>query len=328
MFNRVWIAVMAVLAPAFAHSTVMVVDGGNTRGGGLVKPIIRPLGHMSGKADAAATEDAMDSLAAPAGQKVWIIDPKRDKSYREVFQKWADESDWTLLWQLPQGYAPRNKSSLTGEFSSVFSKAIKGLGSTIGALDVKFYTGNRVVTVGFLPVKRSETTYMKLGKKTVPVTTESPASDTAITFLEDAYIGVASDPATTSKASVSLASSLGAGETVITAPSGKAVVSTMEPVAQPVEPPPTQEWKVTSADKDVRSLLDRWSKEAKEARYQILWEVPRDLELGAIATVSGTFEDALDSVLLSLVDAEYPIEAVMYDGNNVVRIVKHIPGNK
>ena len=130
------------------------------------------------------------------------------------------------------------------------------------------------------------------------------------------------------KESVSLASSLGAGETVIAAPSGKPVVSKTEPVTQPAEPSPAQEWKITSADKNVRTLLERWSKEAKEARYQILWEVPRDLELGAITSVSGTFEDALDSVLLSLVDSEYPIEAVMYDGNNVVRIVKHIPGNK
>lgn len=93
------------------------------------------------------------------------------------------------------------------------------------------------------------------------------------------------------------------------------------------EVPFVQQWKITNADKNVRILLERWSKEAKEARYQIIWEIPRDLELGAIATVSGTFEDALESVLISLVDSEYPIEALMYD-NNAVRIVKHIPENK
>lgn len=87
---------------------------------------------------------------------------------------------------------------------------------------------------------------------------------------------------------------------------------------------PVQTWSVTVADHSVRVLLERW---AKIAGYQILWEIPVDLELNANATMTGSFEDALTSVLASLKNSEYPIEAIIYD-NNVVRMVKRTPRNK
>lgn len=87
---------------------------------------------------------------------------------------------------------------------------------------------------------------------------------------------------------------------------------------------PVQTWSVTVADHSVRVLLERW---AKAAGYQVLWEIPVDLELNANATMTGSFEDALTSVLASLKNSEYPIEAIIYD-NNVVRMVKRTPRNK
>ena len=87
---------------------------------------------------------------------------------------------------------------------------------------------------------------------------------------------------------------------------------------------PVQTWSVTVADRSVRGLLERW---AKVASYQVLWEIPVDLELNANATLTGSFEDALSALLASLKNSEYPIEAIIYD-NNVVRMVKRTPRNK
>lgn len=87
---------------------------------------------------------------------------------------------------------------------------------------------------------------------------------------------------------------------------------------------PVQTWSVTVADRSVRGLLERW---AKVANYQVLWEIPVDLELNANATLTGSFEDALSALLASLKNSEYPIEAIIYD-NNVVRMVKRTPRNK
>ena len=94
----------------------------------------------------------------------------------------------------------------------------------------------------------------------------------------------------------------------------------------PAEVPaqPVKVWKINLTDKSVRALLDRW---CKEEGYQLLWEISVDLELGATADISGTFEEALNSVLASLSTSDYPVEAMMYE-NRVVRVVKHIPGNK
>lgn len=92
-----------------------------------------------------------------------------------------------------------------------------------------------------------------------------------------------------------------------------------QPVPAPAAPLPT--WSITVADKSVRGLLERWS---KTSGYQLLWEVPVDLELNANATLTGSYEDALNSVLASLANSAYPVEAMIYD-NRAVRVVKRIP---
>jgi len=110
----------------------------------------------------------------------------------------------------------------------------------------------------------------------------------------------------------------------LVATASAAVASVPNAVVTTVVSKPVQTWSVTVADRSVRSLLERW---AKVGGYQVLWEIPVDLELNANATMTGSFEDALTSVLASLKNSEYPIEAIIYD-NNVVRMVKRSPRNK
>jgi hypothetical protein len=105
---------------------------------------------------------------------------------------------------------------------------------------------------------------------------------------------------------------------------GAAVPAAIAPAPVVVAPKPVQTWSVTVADKSVRALLERWS---KSAGYQLVWEISVDLELNANATMTGSFEDALTSVLASLKNSDYPIEAMIYD-NKVVRMVKRTPRNK
>lgn len=139
--------------------------------------------------------------------------------------------------------------------------------------------------------------------------------------INERMAAVAPVAASTAASSPAAASSTATGGMVkpiaaAAATSGNAVTTV---VSKPV-----QTWSVTVADRSVRALLERW---AKVANYQILWEIPVDLELNANASMTGSFEDALSALLASLKNSEYPIEAIIYD-NNVVRMVKRTPRNK
>lgn len=100
---------------------------------------------------------------------------------------------------------------------------------------------------------------------------------------------------------------------VILAVSGPAAAS---PVA--TAPPPQQVWRMEVSDKTVRTALARW---AHEAGWQLMWDAPVDFSLDASATVHGTFEEALQSVVDALASSSTPIQAVLYRGNKVLRIV-------
>jgi hypothetical protein len=80
-----------------------------------------------------------------------------------------------------------------------------------------------------------------------------------------------------------------------------------------------KQWAIETSDKSIRSLLERW---CKEANYQLMWEIPVDLQIGTTAQISGSFHDALNSLLASLNTSDYPVEALIYE-NRVIRIVKH-----
>ena len=87
------------------------------------------------------------------------------------------------------------------------------------------------------------------------------------------------------------------------------------PIAAPAPPPI---WRMDVADKSIRSVLERW---AKQAGWQLVWEVPVDFGVDASATLHGTFEEALQSVIDALAGSSTPIQAVLYRGNKVLRIV-------
>ncbi|MFL9874773.1 toxin co-regulated pilus biosynthesis Q family protein [Paraburkholderia megapolitana] len=76
-------------------------------------------------------------------------------------------------------------------------------------------------------------------------------------------------------------------------------------------------WDLRPSDGSVRNALARW---AREAGWQFIWAVPTDFSIDAAATIQGTFEQALNSVVDALSHSEVPIQAILYKGNHVLRV--------
>lgn len=86
-----------------------------------------------------------------------------------------------------------------------------------------------------------------------------------------------------------------------------------------VSAPPPQVWRISLADHTVRGALTRWT---EEAGWRLIWEAPVDFAVDAPATVTGSFDDALQSVVSALAGSDSPVQAILYRGNKVVRIVE------
>jgi hypothetical protein len=114
-----------------------------------------------------------------------------------------------------------------------------------------------------------------------------------------------------------------------TAPAPNAVQASQSSTAQepgsarqPViaqEPAPLQVWSIALSDRTVRGALTRWT---QQAGWRLIWEAPVDFAVDAPATLTGTFDEALQSVVGALAGTESPVQAILYRGNKVLRIVE------
>jgi hypothetical protein len=98
---------------------------------------------------------------------------------------------------------------------------------------------------------------------------------------------------------------------------GVAVVTSTLVNAEP-QADASQVWEMRESDGSVRSALQRW---AKDAGWQFIWDVPTDFRVDANATIHGSLEQALGAVVDALGSAQVPIQAVLYKGNRVLRII-------
>jgi toxin co-regulated pilus biosynthesis protein Q len=90
------------------------------------------------------------------------------------------------------------------------------------------------------------------------------------------------------------------------------------PPARSVAPAPApvqQEWRIELADASLSRALRRW---ARDARYPVMWEAPKDLPAVA-ASYKGDFLAALTKVMEDSQQSAYPLHACAYD--NVVRVL-------
>lgn len=89
----------------------------------------------------------------------------------------------------------------------------------------------------------------------------------------------------------------------------------------PVAVQERRSWTVRFADEKISRALVRWGDESSP-RYQVLWESPKDFPVTAEGSVTGTFQDAIRSIVMSLADTDSPVEA-KFHSNNVVRIIRY-----
>lgn len=83
-------------------------------------------------------------------------------------------------------------------------------------------------------------------------------------------------------------------------------------------------WEVRAADLTLRQTLMRW---AKDAGWQVSWEVKYDFPVQLEAVFGGTFENAIEQFTASLRNSEFPLLGCLYEGNRVVRVL-HYGDNK
>ncbi|MDV2114482.1 toxin co-regulated pilus biosynthesis Q family protein, partial [Burkholderia pseudomallei] len=105
-------------------------------------------------------------------------------------------------------------------------------------------------------------------------------------------------------------------------PAGAAATAGQPPVADmPVADVPLRTlpaWDVRVSDGTIRGVLSRW---ANTAGWQLVWDAPVDFSIDAQATLRGSFEDALQALVASLGRTSTPIQAILYRGNHVLRVV-------
>jgi len=97
---------------------------------------------------------------------------------------------------------------------------------------------------------------------------------------------------------------------------GATPAAAARPVPAPVANLPT--WDVRASDGTIRGVLSRW---ARTAGWQLVWDAPVDFSIDAQATLRGSFEDALQALVASLGRTSTPIQAILYQGNHVLRVV-------
>ncbi len=85
------------------------------------------------------------------------------------------------------------------------------------------------------------------------------------------------------------------------------------------EVPAEATWVLRPQHGTVRRALIEW---AARAGWQVAWEASVEYPINYEATFTGTFEEAIGGVFASLSAADVALNALMYNGNRVVRIVE------
>lgn len=83
-------------------------------------------------------------------------------------------------------------------------------------------------------------------------------------------------------------------------------------------------WLIEIADTTLSNTVSRW---CRQQNWQLIWEADRDFPILATVYLKGSFESALDKVMRSLADTDYPLQAIMNPNTKVVRIVRHMQNN-
>lgn len=100
------------------------------------------------------------------------------------------------------------------------------------------------------------------------------------------------------------------------------VAAASAPAASPkVAPEQTKastRWQLNERDRTLKAGLERW---AQGSGWRLIWELGIDYPIEAPATFDGNFEQAVSAVMRNMAHADVPPKAILYRGNQVVRVV-------
>lgn len=84
-------------------------------------------------------------------------------------------------------------------------------------------------------------------------------------------------------------------------------------------PAAAQTWTITPAEGTLRTALQAW---AEKAGWQLHWEAGVDVPITVSATFTGDFRAAVKALFSALSASEVALNALLYTGNNVLRVTE------
>lgn len=84
-------------------------------------------------------------------------------------------------------------------------------------------------------------------------------------------------------------------------------------------PAAAQTWTITPAEGTLRTALQAW---AEKAGWQLHWEAGVDVPITVSATFTGDFRTAVKALFSALSASEVALNALLYSGNNVLRVTE------
>ena len=79
-------------------------------------------------------------------------------------------------------------------------------------------------------------------------------------------------------------------------------------------------WSLQTRDKTLYHSISRW---AQSANWQLMWEAERDFPIQAQISIEGSFTAAIQMVMNSLANSDYPLQAVMNNSTRVISVIRH-----
>ena len=92
-----------------------------------------------------------------------------------------------------------------------------------------------------------------------------------------------------------------------------------EPVIWPEEV--ESNWEIQQSEKTLSTVLAKWS---QKAGWQLVWDAERDFPIESQITLKGSFVMAVQAVMDSLNETDYPLQASMNPSTRVMRITRHM----
>ena len=96
-----------------------------------------------------------------------------------------------------------------------------------------------------------------------------------------------------------------------------------EPAVWPEEVPAS--WELQQNDKTLSTVLARWS---QKAGWQLVWDAERDFPIENHIVLDGTFVMVVQTVMDSLSETDYPLQASLNPATRVIRIARYMEARR